>query len=151
MFVISAVPVFPFSIWEKTIEKPIRINYIENPTCLGDKIKNKRLSLNLTQEETATKIGVARNCIIDWENKNTDPAIEFYPAIIHFLGYTPFEFDTSCIGGKIKKYRFLNGLSLDNLAARLNLGSATIFRLENGKGIPNKKTNNALRAIIKNI
>jgi transcriptional regulator with XRE-family HTH domain len=151
MYVTSAVPVFPFSRLVETIQKPLKINYIENPSCVGEEIKNKRLLLGLTQEETAERIGVARNAIIDWENTNTKPTIEFYPGIIEFLEYMPFYIDTSTVGGKVRDYRFRNGLSLEQLAQKIPIGSATIFRLENGKGLPNKKTRKALRKIMDDV
>ncbi|MCD6402627.1 helix-turn-helix domain-containing protein [bacterium] len=41
--------------------------YLKNPTTLGEKIKQKRLKLRLTQKEFAKKLGVNVDTIADWE------------------------------------------------------------------------------------
>jgi DNA-binding XRE family transcriptional regulator len=131
-----------------SIPKPKKINYINNPKNLGDKIKNKRLELELTQEKAAAIIGVTRQGLCDWENIVTEPAIEFYPRIITFLSYVPFNFETETVSGRLKKYRYINGLSQEALSTRIGIGSATIHRIEQRKGKINKKTNEALKKII---
>ncbi len=129
------------------IPKPKKINYISNPKNLGDKIKNKRLELELTQQAAANNIGVARSGLCDWENGITEPTIEFCPAIIAFLGYIPFQFETT-IPGRLKEYRYLNGLSQEALSKKIGIGSATIHRIELDKGKMSKKTIKALKKII---
>lgn len=138
---------FTFSHKAVLIAKPKKINYIADPRSLGDKIKNKRLELELTQEAAARQIGVTRLGLCDWENAITDPSIEFYPAIISFLGYIPFKFEAN-IFGRLKEYRYLNGLSQDALSKKIGIGSATIHRIELSKGKMSKKTITELKKII---
>ncbi|HEV7781417.1 MAG TPA: helix-turn-helix transcriptional regulator [Chitinophagaceae bacterium] len=133
---------------QRTIPKLKKIKYIENPVTLGDKIKNRRLALQLTQEQAGRQIGVTRETLWDWENHIAEPTIEFYPAIIEFLGFTPFVFDLSTLGGKVKQYRYLHGLSQDGLSASLGIGGATIMRVEHGIGQVSKATRKALSGIM---
>lgn len=105
------------------------------------------MELELTQEAVAKQIGVTRLGLCDWENAITDPTIEFYPAIIAFLGYVPFEFEAN-ISGRLKQYRYLNGLSQEALSKKIGIGSATIHRIEQNKGKMNKKSASALKSII---
>lgn len=93
-------------------------------------------------------IGVERGGLVDWENNNTSPAIEFYPAIIQFLKYFPFEIDTASIAGRLKQYRFLNGLSQENFGRMAGIGPATIFRIEQEIGTLSKTTKKRLYKIL---
>jgi DNA-binding XRE family transcriptional regulator len=133
---------------EQVISKPKNIKYIENPKNLGDKIKNKRLELGITQGEAANSIGASRSATMDWENGIGEPTIDFYPAIISFLGYIPFEFDKSKLSDRLREYRFLNGLSQEVLGKKIGIGGATIHRIEQGKSKMNNKTTKALKTII---
>lgn len=130
---------------------PSKIKYIENPDYVGGKIKNKRMEQGLTQEQTARHLGVERNCIIDWENKHTDPPVEYYPAIIRFLGYFPFPVNVNTTEGKVKYYRFINGLSQENMAKIYGIASATICRLENGVGRLSNKNKLILRTVLESV
>lgn len=98
----------------------------------------------MTQREAGKLIGVGREGLCDWENHVTEPTIEFYPSIIQFLGYVPFEFDAETLAGKIKRYRYLNGLGQVAMGKLAGIGAATIFRIEHGVGIPSKKIMRAL-------
>lgn len=126
----------------------MKINYITNPVTLGEKIRNRRLALGLTQQEASKKLGIERGGLVDWENNNTSPAIEFYPAIVRFLTFFPFEIDTSNIGGRVRHYRFSNGLSQDNFGKMTGIGPATIFRIEQGIGTLSKKTKRRLNKVL---
>lgn len=125
----------------------MKINFIKNPTTLGEKIRNRRLSLRLTQLEASKLLCVERCGLVDWENNNTSPAIEFYPSIIKFLSYIPFEFDTTTLGGRVKEYRYLHGLSQERFGKFTGIGPATIFRIEQGMG----KLNNATKRVLENV
>jgi DNA-binding XRE family transcriptional regulator len=88
-------------------------------------------------------------CIVDWENNRTDPAIEFYPAIVDFLGYFPFSIDDTTFAGKVKKYRFQNGLSLEAFGKVMNAAGATIYRIENKIGTAKPQLLKRLECILK--
>jgi transcriptional regulator with XRE-family HTH domain len=111
-------------------------NAIANPTTIGEKLKNKRLELGLLQKDVASIIGVCEDSITLWENNRNEPSIIHYPKLIHFLGYVPFNVDTSTLGGQIKLYRYLHGLSQEDLAYKLNINESTVFRYEKNKHKP---------------
>ena len=110
----------PFSKLEKTVGKPLG-NLIINPTTIGEKLKNKRIELNLLQIDVASIIGVCEDSITLWENNRNAPSVIYYPKIIEFPGYVPFDVNSSTLVGQIKLYRYLNGLSQENLALTLNI------------------------------
>ncbi|MBS1586035.1 MAG: transcriptional regulator [Bacteroidetes bacterium] len=104
---------------------------LENPTSIGQHIKRRRLEQNLKQGEVAMLIGVSEDCITLWENERNRPQINHYPKIIQFLRYNPFVTETETLGGKIKKYRFENGLSIKKLAQMLDIEDRTLTNWEN--------------------
>jgi transcriptional regulator with XRE-family HTH domain len=62
--------------------------YLKNPTTLGEKIKQKRLKLRLTQKELANKLGVTPEIISEWEkgkHKPTKRNLERLKVILGFL------------------------------------------------------------------
>jgi len=141
------IPALPFSKLEKTVAKPLS-NLIINPTSIGEKLKNKRLELGLLQIDVANIIGVCEDSITLWENNRNEPQIVHYPKIIQFLGYIPFEVDTSTLGGEIKLYRYLHGLSQEELALKLNINQSTVFHYENNKHNPSPKIFKRLRPLL---
>ena len=50
-------------------------------TVVGKNIKEKRKSLNITQEELAEKLSVTRQAVSSWENGKTEPDIEMLTKI----------------------------------------------------------------------
>lgn len=124
----------PFYSLDEKIAKPFGHQYIVNPSSLGELIRNKRIECVLFQKEIANQFGVSEDCITYWENNRSVPQIQFYPKIIKFLGYIPFEIDTRDLAGKIKMYRYLNGLSHKKFGQILGVNGSTIGDWENGKG-----------------
>jgi len=110
-----------------------------NPTTLGEHIRKRRMELRLFQKDVAAIFNVSEDCITYWENNRSEPQIQYYPPIFGFLGYCPFELDASTFAGKIKAYRYLNGLTQKRFAKLMNLDPATVGRWENGKGQGTKK------------
>lgn len=76
-------------------------------------------------------MGVDELAISNWEVKKTGPRTEYYPKIIEFLGYFPFDIDTSIFGGKIKRYRYMNGLIQEEMEAKVVVDASTISDWEN--------------------
>ena len=107
-----------------------------NPTTIGEKLKNKRIELGLLQKDLASIIGVCEDSITLWENNRNEPSKRYYPKIIQFLGYVPFDVDTSTLGGQIKLYRYLHGFSQEELAHKLEVNESTIFHYEKNKHKP---------------
>lgn len=124
-----------FNDYHKTIPKPI-IGYNESPTTLGGKIRNKRLELKLLQKDVALLIGVSEDAVTYWENNRNQPQIQYYPKLIEFLGYFPFDIDTSIIGGRIKMFRYKNGLRQRKLGKLLGVDESTISSWERNENTP---------------
>lgn len=95
------------------------------------------MDVGLLQKDVASIIGTSTDCITFWENERSQPQIHFYPKIISFLGYYPFqEIDT--FSGKIMKYRHLQGLSRKQMGALLGVHGTTIGSWETEKTVPNE-------------
>ena len=78
-------------------------------------------------------LGVCEDSITGWENNRSEVSIPYYPKIINFLGYIPFKLDTSTLGGQIKLYRYLHGLTQKELAYELAINESTLYNYERGK------------------
>lgn len=105
--------------------------YIQNQTQL---LWKKWMEQRLYQSDVARLFNVSSDCITYWENNRSEPQVQYYPHIIKFLGYFPFELDPSTFVGKIKAYRYFNGLSQKRFAKLMNVDPATATRWEEGKG-----------------
>jgi DNA-binding transcriptional regulator YiaG len=107
---------------------PQQRGFIETPTTVGEHIRKKRMELGLFQSDVAKMFKVSEDCITYWENNRSEPQVSYYPSIIEFLGYLPLEFDMSSLIGKIKAYRYRNGLSQKRFAKVFGIDTGT-FRL----------------------
>lgn len=131
----KGIPAFPFSRNRKSVGKPIK-GYPKEIVSVGDHIRAKRLSHKLWQEEVAKILQVSTDTVTNWETGRSAPNIKYYPAIIEFLGYIPFNFDLSTIANKLKYYRFLNGLSHAEMGKLLKRDASTIASWEKGESVP---------------
>ena len=121
---------------------------MENPHTIGEKIRNRRLELRLLQKDVADIIGICEYTDTYWENDRAEPQIKHHLKLIKFLGYVPFEIDTNTTGGKIKMYRFLKGLSQEDLAKELGINESTVVHYEKGKHLPQPKNLQKMKHII---
>lgn len=96
------------------------------------------MDLKLLQTDVAKMLNVTPDCITYWENNRTQPQVSYFPRIIEFLELFPFEFDASTLIGKLKAYRYRNGLSHRRLGEILNVDTITIRGWESGKRKPLK-------------
>lgn len=113
--------------------------YIQEPKTLGEHILKNRLEKGLFQEDVAALIGVTSNSITNWELNHNQPDLRFYPSIIKFLGYNPFELKTLTLCDRIQTYRILHGMSQEKLADKLGINESTVFNYEKGNHKPTKK------------
>lgn len=102
---------------------------------MGEKILRRRLELGLTQKEIAKQLGINDQTVSRWETGESNPNIKHYPFVISFLDYYPFEIDDT-FGGKIKRYRFINGMSRKKLAQLFKISSKLIQEIEENKSLP---------------
>ncbi|MFF5383385.1 helix-turn-helix domain-containing protein [Pedobacter suwonensis] len=143
------IPALPCLRFERQTGKPIPIFYPENPVSIGDHIRKKRMELKLFQKDVARICGVTEDCIANWEKNRSIPQIQFFPHIIRFLGYLPFEVDLTTLSGKLKAHRHIYGLSQKQLGKTLGVDGSTICSWELGENKPNKEVFEKLEAIFK--
>lgn len=113
---------------EQSAKIPSQI--IENPQTIGEHLRNRRLELKVTQKSVGQKIGVSKDCMTWWENGRSHPHIRYYPKLIEFLGYNPFQTDDKTVGGQIQKYRYENGLTFKQLSKITSFDEGTLARWE---------------------
>ena len=114
------------------------ISYPESPVSIGDHIRKKRMELKLLQKDVTRICGVSEDCITNWEKNRNTPQIQYYPRIIDFLGYLPFNVDLTTLPGKLKAYRYIKGLSQKRLGKILGVDGATVCSWELEENQPNK-------------
>ncbi|WP_147322808.1 transcriptional regulator [Emticicia sp. C21] len=110
--------------------------YIDIPTTLGDKIRNRRIELQLTIQQLARLLKVTEEAIVYWEYNRGQSKIYNYPKLIEVLGFLPFEIDTSTLGGKIIVYRYIKGLSRKKFSNLLGVDESTLKTWEDNKYVP---------------
>ena len=77
-------------------------------------------------------IGVNVDTISSWERGAHEPALEYMPKVIEFLGYVPFE-TCETLGQRIRLYRMSLGLTVVEFAKKLGVTHSTITRWENDR------------------
>lgn len=120
----------PCSRVQEKKRRPLKAELIANPQTLGHKIRNRRLKLRLTIKALAKRFDVSEELIVSWERKGGQPGVQLYPQIIEFLGYVPFDIDTSTLGGKVLFYRYLHGLTKKAFAAQIGIDLKTVRAVE---------------------
>ena len=120
---------------------------IYNPKSIGEHLKKRRLQLQLLQADVAKIFDVCEDSVTGWENERSVPQIQYYPKLIDFLGYNPFPVDTETLGGRIKKYRFEQGLSHKKLGEKIGVDASTIGAWEENEHVPNRKKMKILKQI----
>ncbi len=71
--------------------------------------------------------------------------IHHMPYIISFLGYNPCKTERKTLGGKIKNYRLLKGLSHKKLGKILRVDASTIASWEKNESKPSFTSLNKLK------
>ena len=115
---------------------PLSPKYPKQIITIADHLRKRRLDLKLSQAAVSRIIGVTEDTITYWENGRTVPQISVVPAVIRFLGYNPYEVDTSTLGGKVKQYRLMKGLSLKNFAKLVHVDPSTVKTWEDNEFTP---------------
>jgi hypothetical protein len=124
----------PYSELNATINLPDKRPFPIDLKHVGDHIKYKRLAENILIKDVIEQIQIDRETLRGWELGLFEPLVHQYPQIIKFLGYFPFAFDTNTIAGKIKTYRYKNGLTQKEFGALLQKDGSVIWEWEsNGR------------------
>jgi len=109
------------------------------------------MELKLLQKDVSIICRVTEDCITNWEKNRSFPQVQFFPQIIQFLGYLPFEVDSSTLSGKLKAYRYMNGFSQKQMGKILKVDGGTICSWELGENKPHKEMLKKLDAMLHGI
>ncbi|WP_262692508.1 helix-turn-helix domain-containing protein [Kordiimonas aestuarii] len=121
--------------------------YPKHPKTIGEHILKKRHELGLFQRHVAAQIGVNTWTITNWEKEATHPEIQFYPAIISFLGYEPFP-EPRTLGEMIKFKRQSLGLSQRQFAELIQVDPSTVHQWEHNRRKPSGSAGQKLNQIL---
>ena len=112
----------------------------ENDKTLGAVIKRKRLELGWTKIKTANHLKTCIKSYRWWEANKSTPEIHNKKKLIEFLGHNYWDDNTDSIGNRCYVHRIEYGLLRKELGDKLNLCSATIQKIEEGKKVISEKT-----------
>lgn len=130
------------------VQKPHLQGYPVEPKTIGEHLRKRRMDLGLYQAEVARRFKVSEDSITYWENGRNEPQVRYYPQVIGFLGYYPFDHETDTLGGKIKRYRYERGLSYRKLAKLFDADPATVVEWERNTRIPLKRSMDIVLLVI---
>jgi DNA-binding XRE family transcriptional regulator len=133
-----------------TYRIPLKTIQLDETSSIGLHIKKKRLELKLRQKDVALLVGVTEESIMFWETGFAQPQIQHAPKVIKFLGYNPYVIETETLGGKVKNYRLVHGLSHKKMGAIVGVDGATISTWETGKFRPDGVNLNRLNELLCN-
>src|SRR5690606_30533576 len=133
------IPALPFSRERKAVLRPKRPGYPKELRTIGDHIRAWRIDNHLSQASVAKILSVCEDSVVGWEMKGTTPTMRYMPHITRMLGYLPVQIDTSTLAGRIIQFRYLNGISQEDLADALGINESTVFHYEKGTHKPSPK------------
>lgn len=133
------IPALAFCDFEISANREQSKHYPKELITIGNHIRKRRIDLKFKQEDVARIIEVTEECITNWENDKATPMIRYMPKITEFLGYSLFEGETETLGGKIKCYRYANGLSYKNFGKMLGVDATTVSAWEDNRSLPNRR------------
>jgi DNA-binding XRE family transcriptional regulator len=122
--------------YSKTVKKPLSKAVPLTLLSLGDHIRKVRIEREMLQKDVACIIGVSVDCLTNWENNRAQPQINYYPAIIAYLGYDPFATPAATFGQKVYQYRRRHGLNIERMGALAGVNASTILSWESGVHMP---------------
>jgi transcriptional regulator with XRE-family HTH domain len=117
---------------------------------IGKHLKARRLALHFFQSRVASEIGVDRASIQNWERGIYRPIPRYYPAIIKFLGYIPFNHDGS-LGSQTRWLRLCVGWTQEELGNAAGCEESTILRWETNQPFEKGRWNQGVAAMIQRL
>lgn len=138
----------PFSELTVSVPLPDKRPFPESTQSIGDHIKHHRLTHNIPIKIIIEQLGINRETLRGWELNLFQPFVKHYPKIIQLLGYYPFSEELNTLGGKIKKYRYLNGLTQRQFAELMNTDVTAVWFWEANKRAPLPPTKEAIERFV---
>jgi transcriptional regulator with XRE-family HTH domain len=108
--------------------------FVLKPESLGQYLRSRRLVLNLTQKQAATRLNTLREQYDRWERDEAAPIISYWPRLIGFIGQYPCSVQTP--SGWVLKARRLLGLSQFAFGRKVQSCAEKIRDWENGVSEP---------------
>ena len=121
--------------------------YPREPQTLGEKIRQRRMDLGLTQRTLAKNLGCMQETVLQWEQDTCIPLARRWPRIEAVLG-TGLVPDQPGFPGRIRAARHRLGLTQAELAARVRMDERTIRNAESGLRRPTAATSAKLRLVL---
>ena len=122
----KGIPVLAFGKLSLSGKLPLHPKYQKELKTIADHLRKRRFDLKLSQPQVAKMLGVVTDTITFWENEIVIPNVRFAPKIIEFLRYNPYQIDSENLGGSVKLYRNLKGLSQEKFAKIMGVDPSTI-------------------------
>lgn len=114
---------------------------------LGSRLKRRRIQLGLRQKDVAPQLGVGEHTLVDWERDQSAPYVSYYPAIIAFLGFEPWD-EPETLGERLRAERYRRGWSIALSAARLGVDEGTFAGWESERRTPTRKSREAYQRFL---
>lgn len=119
---------------------------IRHPLTLGEHLRNRRLCLELRQEDVARQLGTLREVYERWERDERQPVVSEWPGILSFLGYYPFGQKTAA--DIVLKARRCQGLDQKDLAKAVGVIHQRLRRWEHGTEVPDAEGLSRVKMLI---
>lgn len=122
----------PFCGWARlTIKVQKQKDYLEDPQTLGEHLKKRRRQLGLLQRETAEKLGVSTDTVVNWEKGKTEPVAAQFRPVVAFLGYDPTP-EAQTLADRVETKQRRLGASLAQVARHLGWDPGSLRRYLDG-------------------
>jgi len=130
----TGIPALPFCHIELKAEKTRSYNLL----TLGEHIKKARIERRLTQSNAVAFLSVLVETLHNWETGKTTPPVKYWPAIMEFLGYCPYQ-NARSLGDRLRLHRMHRGLTFKTVAKIIGVDPGSIVRWERGGREPRGK------------
>jgi len=121
--------------------------YPHSPRTLGERIRQRRTDLGLTQHTLANQLGCWYQSVAAWERGFSEPAPTRWPAIESALGAGLVP-QREGLAGRVRAARLRLGWTQEELARRAGVNARTVRNTERGSFHPNKGTLERLQDVL---
>jgi len=111
--------------------------YPRDPRTLGERIRQRRMDLALTQRTLAERLGVREETVHLWETGRARPVPRHYGVIIRVLELDPAP-SAGTLPERLRSIRLGLGLTQEQMAEKLGLDEGSLSRWESGSRQPSR-------------